>query len=310
MDNTLLIKLQHFFEVNTKIKKELYNNVPPSDNKYLDKESICKYTNDLEETLNYIFSELKCATLDFFGKDSLFLKHIENKESMIKNTFYHCGFDLKKLRLFYHQNMSDMNENFINEVKQSCVGYSLFNNPPITKANTINEILHLMHSFIINNEQILQSIPKYHQKTNDDGSVITIGGVITPLFKSIYENFPNELYVGDTNLVALSEKKLLMMVRNRGHALTLEITINNNLARVEYFIPKLCSIKMINALPGINRVNENSIGATGVFETNINDLLATLYNFISKVPTDDDMIKEMNQSMEGQNENYTHLFRI
>ena len=62
-------------------------------------------------------------------------------------------------------------------------------------------------------------------------------------------------------------------------------------ARIEYFIPKLCNIDMINSLPGINKVNEDSIGATGVIEVDINNLAETLFHFISNVPMDSDMIK-------------------
>ena len=47
---------------------------------------------------------------------------------------------------------------------------------------------------------------------------------------------------------------------------------------------------MINMLPGINRVNNDSIGATGVVEVSIEDLSKTLFDFISKVPMDSDMI--------------------
>ena len=82
----------------------------------------------------------------------------------------------------------------------------------------------------------------------------------------------------------------LMMVRDRGHALTIEITINNQMARLEYFILKLCNLDMINNLPGINKVNENSVWATGTFEIPIIDLPNELFTFISKVPMDDDMV--------------------
>ena len=64
------------------------------------------------------------------------------------------------------------------------------------------------------------------------------------------------------------------------------------MARIEYFIPKLCNIDMINRLPGVNKVNKGSIGATGAFEIPINSLSMTLIDFISKVPMDSDMIIE------------------
>lgn len=47
---------------------------------------------------------------------------------------------------------------------------------------------------------------------------------------------------------------------------------------------------MINNLPGINKVNENSAAATGVIEVPISTLPGVLFDFISRVPTDNDMI--------------------
>ena len=47
---------------------------------------------------------------------------------------------------------------------------------------------------------------------------------------------------------------------------------------------------MVNNLPGVHKVNENSIGTTGAFEIDVEDLPTVLFDFISKVPTDDDMI--------------------
>ena len=61
------------------------------------------------------------------------------------------------------------------------------------------------------------------------------------------------------------------------------------------FIPKLCNIEMINNLPGVNKVNKNSIGATGVIETPINTLPGVLFDFISKVPTDYDMVNDFEE---------------
>ena len=292
MTNSNLIKLQHFFEIDSRIKKDMYYSVPPENGSYLDNDSICKYTDQLEESLIYIFSELKCVSLDIFGEDSIILNRIEELESVIKNSFYHCGLDIIKLRNFYKKYISNMDSSFINDVKNSCIGYSIARGLPISKANTINEILHLIHSYLLNNENILQSIPQIDQKMNQFHYPITLRGNNVDVFQELFKNFPNELDVGWTDMVVLNERKLLMMVRDRGHALTIEITINNNIARIEYFIPKLCNIEMINALPGINRVNPNSIGATGVFETDVNQLSQQVYNFISKVPTDADMIFE------------------
>lgn len=290
--NANLIKLQHFFEVDTKIKKEMYNNVPPSENGYLDNNSLCKYTDELENSLIYIFSELKCISLDIFGENSSILYRIEQLESLLKSNFYSCGLDIVKLRYFYMKYISNMDIFFIDAVKNECVGYKSFKELPVSKANSINEILHLIHSYVLNDDDILQSIPVIAQKVNNDNYPIALRGKTVELFQRLYEQFPIDLDAGWTDMVVINEKKMIMMVRDRGHALSIEISLNNNVARIEYFIPKLCNIEMINALPGINTVNADSIGATGVIETDISNLSETLFNFISKVPTDSDMVFE------------------
>lgn len=293
MVNGNLIKLQHFFEVDNIIKRELYTNAPPNKSEAFDDDSLCKYTNNLEKSLIYMFSELKCIALDIFGEDSSVLNRVGNLEQLAKQSFYDCGIDITKLRIFYQQFLSNMSESFIDEVKNNCVGYSLFNNIPIDMANSINEVLHLIHSYVLNNEYILQSVPVVFEKQNIYDYPICLRGTSTEVFNQVFEQFPLDLDVGFTDMVCLNEKKLLMMVRDRGHALTIEVTLNNNVARVDYFIPKLCNIDMINVLPGIsNKVREDSVGAIGTIECDINNLSMILYDFISRVPMDRDMFTD------------------
>ena len=98
--------------------------------------------------------------------------------------------------------------------------------------------------------------------------------------------------------LGLVDKKLIMMVRDRGHALTIEITLNAKGARMEYFIPKICNVRMVNDLPGLfNPVDKNSVGATGAIETSLEELPSTLYDFISRVPMDHDMEDEQKMSV-------------
>ena len=76
MKNDLLIKLQHFFTVDMRIKKEMYDMVPPDNESYLDKDSICKYVDNLNDSLIYIFSELKCFCSDIFANAPFVLERI------------------------------------------------------------------------------------------------------------------------------------------------------------------------------------------------------------------------------------------
>ena len=136
---------------------------------------------------------------------------------------------------------------------------------------------------------MLQAIPLLGEKENDYKYPISLRGEKIPVFEELFNLFPMDLDCGWTDMVIINEKKLIMMVRDRGHALTIEITLNNDKARIEYFIPKVCNLEMVNNLPGINKIKDDTVGATGIIETDIKDLPNVLFSFISKVPMDEDM---------------------
>lgn len=296
MSDEKIIKLQHFFEIDIRIKKGMYN-MAPSNIQYFDESTIQKYTDELNDLLIYIFCELKCAAIDIFGKNSNVLTRICYLENVIKNNFYSCCFDIDKLKKFYKNFISNMEIDFINSVKDECVGYKISGTQSIECAVSINELLHFIHSYIINNDNILKSIPVIDEKYNEYNYPISLRGAEVPIFKQLFTMFPTNMDCGWTDMVVINEKKLIMMVRDRGHALSIEITLSNDVARIEYFIPKLCNIEMINRLPGINTVNKDSIGATGVVEVPINALSETLFDFISKVPMDSDIILETGKNI-------------
>ena len=295
MSDEKIIKLQHFFEIDIRIKKGMYN-MAPSNIQYFDESTIQKYTDELNDLLIYIFCELKCVAIDIFGKNSNVLTRICYLENVIKNNFYSCCFDIDKLKKFYKNFISNMEIDFVNSVKDECVGYTFGGTASAEMAVSINEMLHFIHSYVVNNENILQAMHLLKQKNNEYNYPIKLRGIKVPIFEQLFEHFPIYFFFGWTVMLYIHEKKLIMMVRDRGHALSIEITLSNDVARIEYFIPKLCNIEMINRLPGINTVNKNSIGATGVVEVPINALSETLFDFISKVPMDSDMILETGRS--------------
>jgi hypothetical protein len=290
METDLMVVLEHFFTSDLKIKQEMYNIAPQTANGYIDESSLVTYTNKVDEGLKYIFSEIKCITKDIFGINSSVFQKVMELEKSIMINFYNCGLNMSKLRTFYERNISNMDPEFLNMVKKELKGYYLsFDTKTVPMISSINEMLHYIHSYIVNNDDLLQNVPLSCEKNNDFGYPISLRGSSSKVFENLFRQFPNNLEVGYTDMVIINENKLIMMVRDLGHALTIEITLNGEVARLEYFIPKLCNIDMINALPGVNKVNENSIGATGVIETNIDLLPAVLFDFMSKVPTDRDM---------------------
>lgn len=285
----MLYKLEHFFQVDIEIKKGIYNLVP-TNLQYGYEAGIEKYTNDLDDFLSYAFSELKCIAMDVFGKDSDVMSQVLSMEKRVKKQFYSCGFDVNKLKAFYESCISNMTSEFVDCVKKNCVGYAFTDTLPMGMATTLNEVLHFFHAYIVNNDELLHTIPLVAEKQNEMSYPIQLRGNSVDLFGQLFQLFPTDIDVGYTDMVAVSDKKLIMMVRDRGHALTIDITLRGNTARMEYFIPKLCNIDMINALPGVNKVGPESVGATGVIEVPLSELPNKLFDFISKVPMDKDMI--------------------
>lgn len=293
MPNETMVKLEHFFMIDKRIKDEMIAMSPPTD--YLDTESLVKYTDRLDDSLNYIFMELRCVVKDLFmgNGNTVFYEKALFLERLTKKKFIECGIDINKLKKFYQTFISNMSPIFVDTVKLECIGYTLFSSAnSLALASSVNELLHLLHSKVMNNEHIFKELPLIESKINDYRYPVRLMGNRSDYFENVFAMFPMNLDCGYTDMVIVNDNKLMMMVRDRGHALSIEVTIRNNVARVEYFVPKLCNLDMINKLPGVNKVSTYSrIGATGCFEVNKDMLAPQLYNFISMVPTDDD-IKE------------------
>ena len=75
------------------------------------------------------------------------------------------------------------------------------------------------------------------------------------------------------------------MVRDNGHALTIELKKGNSKTSADYFIPQVNNDDIVNQLPGVIPVKDRSVGTTGFFDFP-NDELYQLGSFIERVPPD------------------------
>ena len=283
-----------FIITDFKIKKELVDMRPPLDTDAINLRTILKYTNNAYDSLRFIIRELR-KMIEPYDQHGLFTKKIDELSKKWLYRFINCKLDKNKLTSFYQNDVTDMREEFVNSVKRECCGYSVFRFPieALKMCNSINELLHVMHAYIMNNEYILQSVNVIDTKQKDACCKITLYGEENEVANSIFNNFPNELAVGWTDIVSFGDiGKVVMMVRDRGHALSIEIDYDQDDIMVRYFIPKLCNIELINKLPGINKVSEDAdafSGATGRFATTKDKLTDDLFAFIAKVPMDEVM---------------------
>lgn len=163
-----------------------------------------------------------------------------------------------------------MKPELLEKTKQTFCGYTMSGGlgavpSMMDDVGSINELLHITHSSIINDERLLESMPIIGTKKNSFGYDITLYGEENEVSKRIFKNLPPDLDVGYTDIVSM-ESRTLMMVRDRGHALTIDIDASDkDNIDVRYFIPKICNLDMVKALPGINSSSITKNGASGFF---------------------------------------------
>lgn len=291
-----LEKMQKFFKYNLEIKNILYNTMPKETDKY-NKESIMEYSDKLFKAINDIeyYIDVTLNNFDFSEEDKKYFRHFIKA---LKSELIKSGYNYDKLKKFYETFFANMSEELVNNVGENCVGYSMYRGINLSKAKSLNEVLHVLHQTIVNNEIYLQAMPKISEKTNSNDYSITLYGNQTELASIVFNSFSTELDCGITDIVSLSDNNIIMMVRDRGHALSIEIEKENDKYYVKYFIPKINNVDMVNELKGVRKVTDKSRFTTGIFETNLENLTANLTDFIGHVPTDLDnpQIRELLES--------------
>jgi hypothetical protein len=276
--------LDEFFSNDLKIKRMLLLS------SYDSKESGIDYSDRINNVLNdieFYFNNI-CDKLNLL-KAKEFLK---NKISFFRSQLGNIGCDLSKLTYFYEKYFCGMSNDFIKDVNKVCVGYLGLSEDSLcfllNGSSSINEILHVFHQYVINNEEILESIPVIQEKKYNNGFPIYLRGKNNEQASNIYDSLLLDSYNGYTDIISL-DSKIIMMVRDRGHALTVEIEKENDKYYVQYFIPKVCNVDMVNSLPGVRKVNSFKDFTDGMFEVSEEDLANKVCSFIESIPTDFDI---------------------
>lgn len=275
-------KINYFFKYDLEIKKMMVNMSPKEEYSSVEYSDILyKSLKDIEYYFNKIISFYHVFQIESNFVNNLFGAFYSFLDKNASNK--------KRLELFYKSSISELSEDVINLVGENCVGYLLVKGVSLSKCSTVNELLHVMHQTIINDERIFDSMPKISNKTNDFDYPIYLCGQDNELGQEIFNNIPLNLDIGYTHILSLNENKVLLMVRDRGHALTIDISRDNDKFYVNYFIPKICNINMVNSIKGVRKVNSDSNFTTGVFETDKNNIADSIVNLIESVPMDSDI---------------------
>lgn len=283
-----LEKMEKFFKYNLEIKNILYNTNPKEADKY-NKDTIMEYSDKLFKALNDIeyYINVILDKFEFLQNDKCYFN---NFIKALKDELIKCGYDFNKLKQFYEICFSNMNEELVNKVGTEIKGGGYLGaGVSLNEAKSINEILHIVHQTIVNNENNYRNLPIISQKQNYEGYNVTLYGKDSELAKNIFNVIPYDLSSDYVEIMSLSNDKVILMVRDVGHALSIEIEKENDKYYVKYFIPKICNYDMVNELKGVKKVTRESNYTVGMFGTTLEKLPFELVDFITKVPTDMDM---------------------
>lgn len=280
-----LQKFERFLYLNMKIK-QLMINCSPEHNIVATNEDAIKYSDKLYTSINEIkqyFNDIA----DLFPNVIDNLDFIDNLFNIFLQKIVDYGNDYEKLKKFYCICISDLSQKVKDVVGTTCIGYTIQNSDLIEHAKTINELLHIIHQSIINNEEMYQNMPLLSKKINNFDETISLYGRPSAISDNLFNSIPSNLYIGETEILSINDDRMFMMIRDRGHALTIEIQKEKEIYLVRYFIPKICNDNMVNNLKGVRKVTKNDKYTTGVYEITKDELSSSVINLIENVPTDE-----------------------
>lgn len=282
-----MLKVEKFF-MNNSIVKELIYSLKPNESDSINKEAKMNYIAKFLKTLGQLKKILLDMSTSLYNDESvnkLISGRFEEYEKLIMSNCY----DLDNI---YEQCCFNLNNRLVEKVQSEFSGNDLFTKYKDTKkilnnSTSINEIAYVLHAAIVNNEAYYKSVPEIAKKYNDFAGQVTFRGIATDLGKNLFCEFPLDVETSDTDIVALNNK-ILMMIRDREHSLTIEIDITDEAILVNYSIPKICNYDIASKIKGIT-FKPTTAAASGSFVSDKEHLLEDIFIFIKSVPMESDM---------------------
>ena len=174
--------------------------------------------------------------------------------------------NVSNLKKFYNTYLSGLSNELIEIVGKNTVGYT-DKHVSLSNAKTVNELLHILHQSLLNDHDVYDSFPIIETKTTTmENYPVYLRGYDNKIAKEIFDVFSEKIDVGNTDILCLSDNYILLMVRDRGHALMIEIDITGDTAFVKYYIPKICNVDMVNKIKGVRKVDSSDKYTNGRFE--------------------------------------------
>jgi len=321
--NETLQKFQHFFDLDIALKQKLVDLAPPLN---LSEEETFKYSDKLYKSLNSIEKQLIDIANTFGFGDSV-NQIIQTSISGYKDKIAQTDYSINDLSRLYNECFAMMGEKTLDTIRENVFPYSSIYtdydaeiqklidtgaeqwaiddeiwmkdnsvnlSTLISKCSSVNEILHTFHDYITYDNELLKTISTRKQKSNDDGYLVSLRGNENQIAEQIFQEYDISTSSGDVEVIGFDENNALLMCRDRGHALTIEIQKKNcNEVGIYYFIPKMGTGDLILnydnlGFKGINSKKDSSF-IIGSFVSNYELAATEIMNIIKLTPTDKKM---------------------
>lgn len=288
--------LDKFFKIDLKIKDLILKNRP--NEKTYDTSGAIKYVDNLIKELDTI-KDYFFWVIDTYNMSPYLKDVINNSLNEYNEKLLNSNYDYDRLIRIYQECILKMTSGLDKELQKNLFGYNINRKEveSFEKCKTINDYLHAFHFYIVNNEKIFHSMPVIDRKINKDDEPIILFGKENDLSRDLFNKYPVELGTGEVDILSFDDH-LLMMIRDVGHALSIDSTIENDNIRVSYFIPKSCNIEKVNKLKGVTKLDPLTSDmfspTNGEFVCKKEDFTSEMIDFISNVPTDIDAFSKSN----------------
>lgn len=288
--------LDKFFKIDLKIK-DLILKTRPNEKTY-DTSGAIKYVDNLIKELDTI-KDYFFWVIDTYNMSPYLKDVINNSLNEYNEKLLNSNYDYDRLTRIYEECILKMTVGLEKELQKNLFGYNINRKEveSFEKCKTINDYLHAFHFYIVNNEKIFHSMPVIDRKINKDDEPIILFGKENDLSRDLFNKYPVELETGEVDILSFDDH-LLMMIRDVGHALSIDSTIENDNIRVSYFVPKSCNIEKVNKLKGVTKLDPLTSDmfspTNGEFVCKKEDFTSEMIDFISNVPTDIDAFSKSN----------------
>lgn len=296
-----LESISKFFEYDIRIKKDMIK--LSLDEKYMNDPSYIEdFVDQAYKSLYEIILSLG-GIMEILNVDSVTQEYVISYLGHITDKFYECGYDSTKLRSFYHDYISEMDPEIISKISMNLAAKlpSRSYVYPLRTSHTINEILHVFHQYVINDDFAFYLIP-IHKIATDNKGILNYRGKETNMCNRLLQSISNNIiyYPYHMDLISVNDNKAILLLKGLAHATSFEIDKDSNdEIRVEYFIPKIYEVDEINKLKGIDKVNQNAPvmrGARGRFYTTLDNLGSEIFSIVNNIPSEEDFMKSPNRN--------------